>query len=107
MAPRALEDLAAFAYTRGGTLLVGIRDDGEIVGATVDDRKTQKIANLIAAHLGITLVRLGVLEWKGTTGRDVYYTLTAHKGLKGLSMSPKTAQEGPKGPQGAGEEHDA
>ena len=51
---RALEDLAAFANTDGGTLLLGIRDDGEIVGARADDREQQRIANLIAAHLGIT-----------------------------------------------------
>lgn len=46
--------LAAFADTRGGTLLVGVRKDGEIVGVKVDDREIQHIANLIAAHLGIT-----------------------------------------------------
>ncbi len=51
---RALEDLAAFANTDGGTLLLGIRDDGEIVGARTDDRELQRIANTIAAHLGIT-----------------------------------------------------
>jgi len=51
---RALEDLAAFANTDGGTLLLGIRDDGEIVGARADDRELQRMANLIAAHLGIT-----------------------------------------------------
>lgn len=51
---RALEDLAAFANTHGGTLLVGIREDGEIVGAPADDREIQRITNLIAAHLGIT-----------------------------------------------------
>lgn len=51
---RALEDLAAFANTQGDTLLVGVREGGEIVGASVDDREIQRIANLIAAHLGIT-----------------------------------------------------
>ena len=51
---RALEDLTAFANTRGGTLLVGIRDDGEIVGTMVDDQEIQRIANLIIARLGIT-----------------------------------------------------
>jgi len=51
---RALEDLAAFANTRGGTLLVGIRKNGEIVGTAADDREIQRIANLIVSHLGIT-----------------------------------------------------
>ena len=51
---RALEDLAAFANTRGGTLLVGIRRDGEIVGAAADDQEIQRLANLITARLGIT-----------------------------------------------------
>ena len=61
---RALEDLAAFANTDGGTLLLGIRDDGEIVGARADDRELQRIANLIAAHLGIT-PSIRVLEIQG------------------------------------------
>ncbi len=61
---RALEDLAAFANTRGGTLLVGIREDGEVVGAKVDDREIQRIANLIAAHLGIT-PSIRVVELEG------------------------------------------
>jgi len=61
---RALEDLAAFANTRGGTLLVGIREDGEIVGAKVDDREIQRIANLIASHLGIT-PSIQVVELEG------------------------------------------
>ncbi|GAB6050668.1 helix-turn-helix domain-containing protein [Hydrogenophilus islandicus] len=51
---KALEDLAAFANTEGGTLLVGIRDDGEIVGTTSDDREIQRLANLITSRLGIT-----------------------------------------------------
>lgn len=61
---RALEDLAAFANTEGGTLLLGIRDDGEIVGARADDRELQRIANLIAAHLGIT-PSIRVIEMQG------------------------------------------
>ena len=51
---RALEDLAAFANTDGGSLLLGIRDDGEIVGAKIDDQEIQRITNRIASHLGIT-----------------------------------------------------
>jgi predicted HTH transcriptional regulator len=47
----------------GGTLLVGTRGDGEIVGTTADDREIQPIANLIASHLGIT-PSMQVLEMK-------------------------------------------
>ncbi len=61
---RALEDLAAFANTDGGTLLLGIRDDGEIVGTRADDQELQRIANLIAAHLEIT-PSIQVLEMQG------------------------------------------
>lgn len=61
---RALEDLAAFANTHGGMLLVGIREDGEIVGTKADDREIQRLANLIAAHLGIT-PSVRVMEMEG------------------------------------------
>jgi len=44
---RALEDLAAFANTKGGTLLLGIRDDGEIVGAIADDRNCSGLPTLL------------------------------------------------------------
>lgn len=61
---RALEDLAAFANTEGGRLLLGVRDDGEVVGTQADDRELQRIANLIAAHLGIT-PSVRVVEMQG------------------------------------------
>jgi len=61
---RALEDLAAFANTRGGTLLIGVGDDGEIVGAPADDRELQRLANLITSRLGIT-PSIQVLEMAG------------------------------------------
>ena len=64
---RSLEDLAAFANTNGGTLLIGIREDGEIVGTRADDKELQRIANLIAAHLGIT----PSLEVEEIEGRSV------------------------------------
>jgi len=51
---RTLEDLAAFANTRGGTLLIGMADDGTVVGADVSDREIQRIANIITSRLGIT-----------------------------------------------------
>ncbi len=51
---RALEDLAAFANTHGGSLYIGVEDDGRIVGANVDDSEIQRLSNLIISRLGIT-----------------------------------------------------
>ena len=61
---KALEDLAAFANTEGGTLLIGVRKDGEIVGTRADDRELQRLANLITSHLGIT-PSIRVVELEG------------------------------------------
>jgi len=51
---RALEDIAAFANTRGGTCLIGVRKDGTVVGTVTDDAELQRIANTIVSKLGIT-----------------------------------------------------
>ncbi len=61
---RALEDLAAFANTRGGTLLIGIQEDGMVVGTEADDREIQRISNLIVSRLGIT-PSIRVVEMEG------------------------------------------
>jgi ATP-dependent DNA helicase RecG len=62
---RALEDLAAFANTRGGTLYVGVEDDGRVVGANVGDAAVQRLANLITSRLGITpSIRVETVEEK-------------------------------------------
>ncbi|MEN3011241.1 MAG: ATP-binding protein [Candidatus Bipolaricaulaceae bacterium] len=50
----ALKDLAAFANTRGGTLLIGVRKNGEIVGTATEDAEIQWIANTIVSRLGLT-----------------------------------------------------
>jgi len=51
---KALEDLAAFANTHGGTCLIGVRKDGTVVGTVTDDAELQRIANTIVSKLGIT-----------------------------------------------------
>lgn len=51
---RALEDLAAFVNTRGGTLIIGVADDGQVVGTHADDQEVQRLANIITSRLGIT-----------------------------------------------------
>jgi ATP-dependent DNA helicase RecG len=51
---QALEDLAAFANTRGGTLLVGVQDDGDVIGVADPEAEMQRIANTVASRLGLT-----------------------------------------------------
>ena len=48
-----LEALASFANTRGGTLLIGVQDNGTVIGWTVDDRAQQAIINQIVEILGV------------------------------------------------------
>lgn len=62
---RALEDLAAFANTRGGTLMIGIADDGQVMGTRANDQELQRLANLITSRLGITpSIRVEEMEGK-------------------------------------------
>src|SRR5579863_440996 len=42
---RGIETLCAFLNKKGGMLLLGIKDDGEIVGEKVTDNTKQDIAN--------------------------------------------------------------
>jgi len=48
-----LKTIAAFANTRGGTLLVGIDDDGHIIGWNGNDEEQQAIATRIGNKLPI------------------------------------------------------
>ena len=48
-----LEALASFVNTKGGTLLIGVRDNGTIIGWTGDDRAQQVIINQIVEILRV------------------------------------------------------
>lgn len=50
---RSLEDLAAFANHKGGTLYIGVSDDRKIVGTTTSDKQQKRISNLINDKLHI------------------------------------------------------
>jgi ATP-dependent DNA helicase RecG len=70
----ALESVAAFANTKGGTLLIGVRDDGAVLGIMLGKETLRDWANQIAlathvhpqimpiSHAGKTIVRLEVTE---------------------------------------------
>lgn len=63
----ALNDLAAFANHKGGTVYVGVRDkDLEVVGFTGGDSELRGIANTIVSILRIT-PSLELQEYKGKT----------------------------------------
>ena len=61
-----VKDLAAFANTDGGYLLVGVRDDGKVVGFNSNDHLEQRIINLCrdisAPPLNPSLYRVNVGE---------------------------------------------
>ncbi len=66
-ADSALNDLAAFANHKGGTVYVGVRDkDLEVVGFTGGDSEVRRIANTIVSILRIT-PSLESQEYKGKT----------------------------------------
>jgi len=48
-----LEALASFVNTKGGTLLIGVRDNGTVIGWTGDDRAQQTIINQIVEILRV------------------------------------------------------
>lgn len=71
-----LKTIAAFLNTRGGTLLIGVHDDGAIYGLEADlklvrgslDRFEQLLANLFKEHIGTqytTLIRSETVEIEG------------------------------------------
>ena len=48
-----LEVLAAFVNTKGGTLLVGVKDNGMVIGWTGDDRAQQRVINQVVEILRV------------------------------------------------------
>ena len=41
------KDIIAFANTNGGTIFVGIRDNGEVIGVSSPDQMIQRISNMV------------------------------------------------------------
>lgn len=50
---RALEDLAAFANHEGGSVFIGVEDNGTVVGWSAGDAELQAIANQVTELLGL------------------------------------------------------
>ena len=48
-----LEALASFVNTKGGTLLIGVKDNGTVIGWNGNDREQQLIINQIVEILGV------------------------------------------------------
>jgi len=47
------EALASFVNTKGGTLLIGVKDDGTVIGWNGKDRDQQRVINQIVEILGV------------------------------------------------------
>ena len=50
---RVLRDLCAFANTEGGTVVIGISDDGKVKGIDITNEELEKITEKIVGKLGI------------------------------------------------------
>ncbi len=50
---RALRDLCAFANTDGGTVVIGVSDDGKVKGIDISNTELEKITEKIVGKLGI------------------------------------------------------
>jgi len=64
---KALEALCSFANTKGGTLYIGISNDGKIIGVDVDNESIRTIAEKITSKLGIH----PEIEVKNREGRQI------------------------------------
>lgn len=64
---KALEDVAAFANTRGGSVFVGVTDGAHIVGLAVSDREVQRIASQVVDVLGLR----PTIEWHEANGTAI------------------------------------
>ena len=60
-----LKALTALANTQGGTLLVGVADDGRVVGWSGDGKEQERVANQITATLQVHPISMTVLTEKG------------------------------------------
>jgi len=75
-----LKSLAAFLNAEGGTLIIGVEDDGNILGLEKDleltgnsrDKFEQLLANLISEHLGSQYAPLLKGHFEEVDGKTVY-----------------------------------
>ncbi len=64
-----LKHLCAFANSQGGTLYLGIKDDGTVVGVNNANKLLEDIPNKAIQRLGITVdLELKVIYWRCLTG---------------------------------------
>ena len=67
------KEVIAFANTNGGTILIGISDDGEIVGVINPARIMESISNIIGDSIHPDLRMFTKIELKKIDGKDIIH----------------------------------
>lgn len=84
---RGLKTLAAFANTRGGSLYVGIRDDGTFTGKSISDQYQQDVVNKVVNYLNV-IPTVTLHSYKG----DEFLEINVHKVDRPISYKGKYYQ---------------
>ena len=73
------KEIIAFANTKGGTLYIGVQDDGQIIGANNADRVTLQISNMVRDSIKPDVTMFVGYKTQEENGRQVV-AVTVQKG---------------------------
>ena len=73
------KEIIAFANTKGGTLYIGVQDDGQIIGVNNADRVTLQISNMVRDSIKPDVTMFVGYKTQEENGRQVV-AVTVHKG---------------------------
>ena len=86
------KDIIAFANTNGGTIYVGISDDGEIVGVTAPDRLIQRISNAVRDSVRPDITMFIHYETESISGKNIVKVIVNRGTSRPYYLSEKGLQ---------------